>query len=104
MTWKLRFQLFLIFLEMAPRMVKGGPDWWPQIKACWQAARHEQAHRLYGKFAPYFERFKAAARAFAQAGITMKDAFEGVKASFAKMVPVLKDAWAEIQALDKMGQ
>lgn len=86
MTWKLRFQRFIIFLDLSKSMVKGGPDWWSQIKACWAESERVLLRRLYGKFAPVFEGIKATAKAFRRAGVTMAEAFQGMKAAVGKMV------------------
>lgn len=92
---RLWFQRFLIFLEMAPRMVKGGPDWWAQIKACWAEAERVHLRQLYGQFESFFERFRAAAMQFSRAGVTVAEAIWGVKVAFGKFAPMVEEAWRE---------
>lgn len=93
MGWKMRFQRFIIFLDLSRGMVEGGPGWWSQVKECWAESERVQLRRLYGPYLPAMEAFMAFARAFNRAICTMAEAFDGVRAAFAGAVPVIEDAW-----------
>ncbi len=95
MGWRLWFQRFVIFLDLSRGMVKGGPGWWSQIKACWAESERVLLRRIYGGLLPVVEAFMVGARALKRAGCTMAEAFRGVRAAFAGAVPVIEKAWAE---------
>jgi hypothetical protein len=93
MNRRLWLQRIRIFLELAPRRVKGGPDWWPQVKACWAEAREVQMEMLYGRFRPFVKRFVEAAKALNRACVTVGEAFQNTKRAFARLAPVLQEVW-----------
>ena len=95
MSWQLRFQRFIIFLDLSRGMVKGGPGWWSQIKECWAESERVLLRRIYGRFLPAVEAFVAGARALKRASYTMAEAFQGMKAVVAGFGTAIEDAWKE---------
>lgn len=80
-------------MELAPRMVKGGPDWWPQVKACWAEAERVHLEMLYGRFRPFVKRLIEGMKALNRACVTMGEAFQNAKRAFGRLVPVIQEAW-----------
>jgi len=106
MRWRLRFQRFIIFLDLSRGMVKGGPGWWSQVRECWAESERVRLQRLYGRFLPAIEAFMAWARALNRVMCTAAEAFRGVQAAFAGAVLVIEKAWREAHdsATAKKGQ